>query len=377
MLTEDQKLIRDTVRDFAKTELTPYSGGWSERSEFPASALNKMAELGLWGMMVPEEWGGAGSDTVSLVLALEEVAAGDGACSTILSVTNSVVCGPILKFGNDQQKERYLRPLAQGEKLGCFCLTEAHAGSDASAIRSRATIDGDDYVINGSKVFITSGQHADIAIVFAITDPEAGKKGISAFIVPTDLAGYEVVKVEKKMGQHASDTAEIRFDNCRVPVSNRLGKEGEGYKIALSNLESGRIGIAAQCIGMARTANEIALEYAQQRTSFGKPIIAHQAVGFRLADMATQLQAARLMVIEAARLKDAGQPCLQQASMAKLFASEAAEQICSNAIQVLGGYGYIQDFRVEQIFRDVRIAQIYEGTSDIQRMVIARSLTHS
>ena len=377
MLTEDQKLIRDTVRDFAKTELTPYSGGWSERSEFPASALNKMAELGLWGMMVPEEWGGAGSDTVSLVLALEEVAAGDGACSTILSVTNSVVCGPILKFGNDQQKERYLRPLAQGEKLGCFCLTEAHAGSDASAIRSRATIDGDDYVINGSKVFITSGQHADIAIVFAITDPEAGKKGISAFIVPTDLAGYEVVKVEKKMGQHASDTAEIRFDNCRVPVSNRLGKEGEGYKIALSNLESGRIGIAAQCIGMARTANEIALEYAQQRTSFGKPIIAHQAVGFRLADMATQLQAARLIVIEAARLKDAGQPCLQQASMAKLFASEAAEQICSNAIQVLGGYGYIQDFRVEQIFRDVRIAQIYEGTSDIQRMVIARSLTHS
>ena len=377
MLTEDQKLIRDTVRDFAKTELTPYSGGWSERSEFPASALNKMAELGLWGMMVPEEWGGAGSDTASLVLALEEVAAGDGACSTILSVTNSVVCGPILKFGNDQQKERYLRPLAQGEKLGCFCLTEAHAGSDASAIRSRATIDGDDYVINGSKVFITSGQHADIAIVFAITDPEAGKKGISAFIVPTDLAGYEVVKVEKKMGQHASDTAEIRFDNCRVPVSNRLGKEGEGYKIALSNLESGRIGIAAQCIGMARTANEIALEYAQQRTSFGKPIIAHQAVGFRLADMATQLQAAHLMVIEAARLKDAGQPCLQQASMAKLFASEAAEQICSNAIQVLGGYGYIQDFRVEQIFRDVRIAQIYEGTSDIQRMVIARSLTHS
>ena len=374
MFTEDQILIRDTVRAFVEAEVKPHSSEWSEKGIFPRTALDKMAELGLWGMTVPEHWGGAGADTIALVLALEEVAAGDGACSTVLSVMNSVVCGPILTFGSDHLKSSWLRPLASGEKLGCFCLTEAHAGSDASAIRTRATRDQSDYIINGTKTFITSGKNADVAIVFAVTDPEAGKRGISAFVVPTDTPGYEAVKIEQKMGQHASDTAEIHLNQCRIPASHLLGQEGEGYKIALSNLESGRIGIAAQCVGMARAAYDIALNYARERISFGKPIIEHQAVGFRLADMATKLSASRLMVLEAARLKDAGAPCLEQASMAKLFASENAEEICSQAIQVLGGSGYIRDYRVEQIFRDVRIAQIYEGTSDIQRMVIARSL---
>jgi len=285
-----------------------------------------------------------------------------------------VVCGPILKFGSDFLKQTYLKPLAKGEKLGCFCLTEPHAGSDAAAIQTRATKQGEHYVINGTKQFITSGQYADIALVFAITDPDAGKRGISAFVVPTDSAGYEVVSLEKKMGQHASDTALIHLNHCPISTEHLLGNEGEGYKIALSHLESGRIGIAAQCIGMARAAYEVARDYAKERTSFGRPIIRHQAVGFRLADMATQLEAAHQMVLEAARLSDAGQPCLKQASMAKLFASEAAERICSDAMQTLGGYGYLQDFPLEQIYRDVRIAQIYEGTGDIQRMVIARQI---
>lgn len=373
-LTEEQVLIRDTVRQYIQDNVTPLAADWDRNSSFPAQQLKEMGELGLYGMVVPEEWGGSNVGYVSLALVIEEIAAGDGASSTILSVQNSVVCGPILNYGSDYLKETYLKPLASGEMLGCFCLTEAHAGSDAAAIKTRAVKDGDSYLITGSKQFITSGKNAQVAIVFAVTDLSAGKKGISAFVVPTDNAGYKVAGIEKKMGQHASDTASIFFEDCRIPASHLLGKEGEGYKIALSNLEGGRIGIAAQCIGMARAAYEAALAYAQERISFGKPIIEHQAVAFRLADMATRIEAARLLVLNAARLRDAGQPCLKEACMGKLFASEMAEKVCSDAIQTLGGYGYLNDFPVERIYRDVRVSQIYEGTSDIQRMVIARQL---
>ncbi|MCW8944370.1 MAG: acyl-CoA dehydrogenase family protein [Sedimenticola sp.] len=374
ILTEEQRMIRDMARDFAQERLAPNAAEWDRESIFPSDELKEMGALGLFGMTMPEEWGGAGTDYVSFALAIEEIAAGDGACSTILSVNNSVVCGPLLKFGSDYLKETYLKPLASGEMLGCFCLTEPQAGSDASALKMRAVKDGDDYILNGTKQFITSGKYAQVAIVFAVTDPAAGKRGISAFAVPTDNPGYKVANIEKKLGQHASDTAQIFFDECRIPANHLIGKEGEGYKIALSNLESGRIGIAAQCVGMARAAYEAALSYAKERESFGNPIINHQAVGFRLADMATQLEAAHLMVMNAAVLRDAGEPCLKQACMAKLFASEAAEKICSDAIQVHGGYGYLQDFPVERIYRDVRISQIYEGTSDIQRIVITRAI---
>ncbi len=377
ILTKEQEMIRDAMADFARNRLAPFAAEWDRHSIFPAQAMREMAELGLFGMIVPEEWGGSGSDYVSFALALEEIAAGDGACSTVISVTNSVVCGPILQFGTTAQKERFLLPLAHGQYLGAFCLTEPHAGSDAAAVRSRARREGSEYVLNGTKQFITSGKHADIAIVFAVTDPSAGKKGISAFIVPTATPGYVVARVEEKMGQHASDTAQIVFDNLRLPLDQRLGEEGEGYKIALANLESGRIGIAAQCVGMARAAFEAALAYAKERESFGKPIIEHQAVNFRLADMATKIEAARQLVLHAASLKDAGRPCLQQACMAKLFASEAAEQVCSAAIQIHGGYGYLKDYAVERIYRDVRVCQIYEGTSDVQRLVIGRGLAAS
>jgi len=323
---------------------------------------------------VPEAYGGAGLDYVSLALALEEIAAGDGATSTIVSVQNSVVCGPILAFGDEAQKERFLKPLASGEWLGCFCLTEPHVGSDAAAIRTTATRAGGDWVLNGVKQFITSGRNAQVAVVFAVTDRQAGKKGISAFIVPTDTPGFLVTRIEDKMGQHASDTAQIAFESCRVPAANLLGREGEGYRIALANLEAGRIGIAAQSVGMARAALEAALRYAKEREAFGKPIIEHQAVNFRLADMATRIEAARQLVLHAASLRDAGRPCLKEASMAKLFASEMAEQVCSDAIQIHGGYGYVADFPVERIYRDVRVTQIYEGASDIQRLVIGRAL---
>jgi alkylation response protein AidB-like acyl-CoA dehydrogenase len=372
--SDEQRLIRDAVHDFVQARIVPFAADWDRESHFPREQLNEMAELGLFGMYIPEEWGGAGADYLSFALALEEVAAGDGALSTILSVNNTVVCGLLLSSGNDFQKQNYLRPLACGDSLGCFCLTEPQAGSDAAALKTRAVRNGDDYVLNGDKAFITSGKHADVAIVFAVTDPQAGKKGVSAFIVPTDNPGYQVGGVERKMGQHASDTALVLLRDCVVPESHRIGEEGEGYRIALANLEGGRIGIGAQSVGMARAAFECALAYAGERHSFGKAIIEHQAVAFRLASMATQLEAARLMVHNAARLRDAGEPCLKQASMAKLFASEAAEKICSDAIQVLGGYGYLQDFPLERIARDVRVAQIYEGTSDIQRMVIAREL---
>ncbi len=374
ILTQEQKMIRDMARDFAQSRLLPNAEEWDKTDHFPAQELKEMGELGLYGMTMPEEWGGSDIDYVSFALAIEEIAAGDGACSTILSVNNSVVCGPLLKFGSDFLKETYLKPLASGDMLGCFCLTEPQAGSDASALKTKAVKDGDSYVLNGTKQFITSGKHADVAIVFAVTDPDAGKRGISAFAVPTDNPGYKVASIEEKMGQHASDTAQIFFDDCRIPADHLIGEEGQGYKIALSNLESGRIGIAAQCVGMARAAYEASLQYSKERESFGKLIQEHQAVSFRLADMATQLQAAHLMVMHAAELRDAGLPCLKEACMAKLFASEVAEKICSDAIQIHGGYGYLKDFPVERIFRDVRVAQIYEGTSDIQRIVIARQI---
>jgi butyryl-CoA dehydrogenase len=374
LLNESQSMVRDTMRAFAQKRLAPYAGAWDRDHIFPREALRELAGLGACGIVIPEAYGGAGLDYVSLAVALEEIAAGDGSTSTILSVQNSVVCGPIFAFGNDDQKTKYLRPLAGGSKIGCFCLTEPHAGSDAGAITTSAERVGEDFVLNGVKQFITSGKTAEVAIVFAVTDKSAAKKGISAFIVDTDAAGYSADRIEEKLGQRASDTAQVVFTNCRVPAANLLGREGEGYRIALSNLEAGRIGIAAQAIGMARAAFEAALAYARQRTSFGKAIVDHQALNFRLADMATALEAARQLVWHAASLRDGGQRCLKEASMAKLFASEMAERVCSDAIQIHGGYGYVTDFPVERIYRDVRVCQIYEGTSDIQRMVIGRAL---
>jgi alkylation response protein AidB-like acyl-CoA dehydrogenase len=376
ILTQEQEMIRDSMRAFAQERLAPFAADWDKHHTFPAEALKELGELGAMGMCVPEEWGGAGMDYMSLVLTIEEIAAGDGATSTIVSVQNSLACGITQKYGTDAQKEEWLKPLARGEKWGCFCLTEPHTGSDAAAITTRADRDGDTFVLNGVKQFITTGKHAHMAIVFAVTDKAAGKKGISCFLVPTNTPGFIVGRTEDKMGQHASDTVQIIFENCRVPASALLGKEGEGYKIALSNLEAGRIGIAAQSIGMARAAFEAAVRYAKERVTFGQPIIEHQAVNFRLADMNTLLDAARLMVWRAAMLKDAGKPCLKEASMAKMFASEAAEKIASDAIQIHGGVGYTSDFPVERIYRDVRISQIYEGANDIQRLVIGRTIAN-
>ena len=373
-LSEEQILIRDTARSFAQEQLAPHAAEWDREARFPREAMAAMGELGFMGMLVPEELDGAGADHVAYALAMIEIAAGDGSCSTIMSVHNSVGCMPILRFGSSEQQERFLRPMARGERLAAFALTEPEAGSDAAAIRTRAVRDGNHYVLNGVKQFITSGQSADLAIVFAVTDPDLGKKGISAFIVPTDNEGFKVASVEKKLGQRASDTCQIQLEDCRLTPDLMLGEEGEGYRIALSNLEGGRIGIAAQSVGMARSAFEAALGYAKERKTFGKAIIEHQAVGFRLADMATRLQAAELMVLHAAALRDAGAPCLKEAAMAKLYASEMAEEVCSAAIQIHGGYGYLADFPVERIYRDVRVCQIYEGTSDIQRLVISRQI---
>ncbi|MCB1929107.1 MAG: acyl-CoA dehydrogenase family protein [Rhodocyclaceae bacterium] len=374
ILTEEQQMIRDTMRAFSQERLAPNAAAWDRDHTFPAEALKELGELGALGMVVPEQWGGAGLDYLSLVLTLEEIAAGDGATSTIVSVQNSLACGIPNRYGSDAQKDRWLKPMARGEMLGCFCLTEPHVGSDASAIRTTAVRDGDGWVLNGVKQFITTGKYADVAIVFAVTDKTAGKKGISCFLVPTATPGYVVARIEEKMGQRASDTAQILLENCRVPADALLGDEGDGYRIALSNLEAGRIGIAAQSVGMARAALDAAVAYAHERETFGKPIFEHQAVAFRLADMATRIEAARQLVWHAASLKDAGQPCLKEASMAKLFASEIAERVCSDAIQIHGGYGYVSDFPVERIYRDVRVCQIYEGASDIQRLVIARAL---
>ena len=374
MATEEQTMIRETARDFASNVLGPNAAAWDRDHAFPAEALAEMGKLGFMGMTVPPEWDGAGTDYVSYAMAVMEIAAGCGAVSTIMSVHNGVGCMPILDFGNDDQRERFLRPMARGKQIGCFCLTEPGAGSDAASIRTRAVRDGDHYVINGSKQFISSAKNGQIAIIFAVTNPEAGKKGISAFIVPTNTPGFIVAKVEDKLGQHASDTCALVFDNLRVPVDQRLGDEGAGLKIALANLEGGRIGIAAQAVGMARSAFDFALAYAKERQQFGKAIIEHQAVSFRLASMATQIEAAEQLVLHAARLRDDKQPCLKEASMAKLFASEMAELVCSEAIQTHGGYGYLAEYPVERIYRDVRVCQIYEGTSDIQRLVIARAL---
>lgn len=374
ILTETQVAIRDAVRAFASARLAPGAAARDREHRFPGDELKELGALGFLGMLVPEELGGSATDLVSYALALEEIAAADGACSTIVSVHSSVGCMPIVKFGTDAQKERFLPKLASGEWIGGFALTEPQAGSDAAALRTRARRDSDHYILSGAKQFITSGKNGNLIIVFAVTDPDAGKKGISAFIVPTDTPGYEVVRVEEKLGQHSSDTCQLAFNDMRIPAELRLGAEGEGLKIALSNLEGGRIGIASQCVGMARAAFEAARAYAKERVTFGKPIMEHQAVAFRLADMATRIEAARLMVLHAASLREAGLPCLAEASMAKLFASEMAEQVCSAAIQTFGGYGYLADFPVERIYRDVRVCQIYEGTSDVQRIVIARGL---
>ena len=373
-LSEEHLAVQDAVRSYVRAEVAPQAARWDKSHEFPAAALRGLAALGCYGVAVPEAWGGAGLDYLALSLILEEIAAGDGGTSTVVSVNNCPVCSILVAFGSDEQKQRFLVPLARGEMLGAFCLTEPHVGSEASGLRTTARRDGDDYVIDGVKQFITSGRNGDVAIVMAVTDKAAGKKGISAFLVPTRTPGYTVARLEDKMGQHSSDTAQVLFENCRVPTANRLGDEGMGLRIALSGLEGGRIGIASQAVGMARAAFEAALSYAHQRQAFGSPIFGHQAVQFKLADMATQIEAARQLIHHAAALKDAGQPCLKEAAMAKLFASEMAERVCSDAIQVHGGYGYVSDFPVERIYRDVRVCQIYEGTSEVQKILIGRAL---
>ncbi|CAJ0690878.1 acyl-CoA dehydrogenase family protein [Ralstonia mannitolilytica] len=374
LLTQEQEMIRDAIRTFVREAITPNAAAWDRDATFPKDVHRQLGELGAYGVAVPEELGGAGLDYLSLALILEEIAAGDGGTSTVISVNNCPVCSMLMAFANDAQKQQWLVPLARGEMLGAFCLTEPHVGSDASALRTTAVRDGDHWVLNGVKQFITSGKHADVAIVMAVTDKAAGKRGISAFLVPTNTPGYIVARLEDKLGQHSSDTAQIVFEDCRIPADCLLGEEGAGYKMALSGLEGGRIGIAAQSVGMARAAFEAALAYAKERESFGQPLFAHQAVQFRLAEMATRLEVARQMVWHAASLKDAGLPCLKEAAMAKLNASEMAERVCSDAIQVFGGYGYVSDFPVERIYRDVRVCQIYEGTSDIQKILIARAL---
>src|SRR3954447_5165641 len=374
-LNEEQRLLRDTARDVARNLLAPHSAEWDREARFPKEALAELGKLGFMGMLVPEAYGGAGADHVGYALALEEIAAGDGATSTILSV-NSLCCAVVQQYSSEEQKQRFLKPMAAGDMLAAFCLTEPQAGSDAAAIKTRARRQGNRWVLNGTKQFITSGSTAKVAIVFAVTDPDAGRKGISAFIVPTDTPGYKVARLEKKLGQRASDTTQLVFEDMQLTPDLMLGGEGEGYRIALANLEGGRIGIAAQSIGMARAAYEAALAYAQERETFGEKIIGHQAVAFRLADMATQIAAARGLVLDAAGRRDAGEPCLTEAAMAKLFASEMAERVASDAIQIHGGYGYLADFPVERIYRDARVCQIYEGTSDIQRLIIARQIAH-
>ncbi|SFQ02569.1 hypothetical protein SAMN05216567_110240 [Variovorax sp. OK605] len=374
LLSTDQEAIRDAVRDFAQAELWPHAPTWDREHSFPKDVHQGLAALGAYGICVPEEHGGAGLDYLTLALVLEEIAAGDGGTSTAISVTNCPVNAILMRYGNAQQKKQWLEPLAQGQMLGAFCLTEPQAGSDASSLRTTARKDGDGYVIDGVKQFITSGKNGQVAIVIAVTDKAAGKRGMSAFIVPTDAPGYNVARLEDKLGQHSSDTAQINFDGCRIPRENLIGAEGEGYKIALGALEGGRIGIAAQSVGMARSAFDVALAYAKERQAFGGTIFDQQAVGFRLAECATQLEAARQLIWHAASLRDAGRPCLKEAAMAKLFASEMAERVCSAAIQTLGGYGYVNDFPLERIYRDVRVCQIYEGTSDIQKLLIQRAL---
>jgi hypothetical protein len=374
LLNDDHRAVQEAVRQYVRAEIAPHAAAWDRSHQFPAAQLKGLAALGCYGVAVPAELGGAGLDYLALAIILEEIAAGDGATSTVVSVNNCPVCSILMAFGNDAQKEQFLKPLARGDMLGAFCLTEPHVGSEAGGLKTTATRDGDHYVLNGVKQFITSGKNGDVAIVMAVTDKAAGKKGISAFLVPTSTPGYTVARVEDKMGQHASDTAQIVFENCRVPAANRLGQEGQGLKIALSGLEGGRIGIASQALGMARAAFDCALAYSKDRIAFGQPIFEHQAVQFKLAEMATKIEATRQLIWHAATLKDAGLPCLKEAAMAKLMASEMAEAVCSGAIQVLGGYGYLSDFPVERIYRDVRVCQIYEGTSEVQKILIGRAL---
>ena len=374
LFSEDHRAVQDAVRTYVQERIAPQAAAWDKSHHFPKDELRGLADLGCWGVAVPTEYDGAGLDYLALAIILEEIAAGDGATSTVVSVNNCPVCSILMAFGNAEQKQRFLKALARGDMLGAFCLTEPHVGSEAGGLKTTATRDGEHYVLNGVKQFITSGKNGDVAIVMAVTDKAAGKKGISAFIVPTNTPGYTVARIEDKMGQHASDTAQINFDDCRVPAENLLLDEGMGLKIALSGLEGGRIGIASQSVGMARAAFEAALAYSKQRTAFGTPIFNHQAVQFKLADMATRIEAARQLIWHAASLKDAGQPCLKEAAMAKLFASEMAEAVCSAAIQVFGGYGYVSDFPVERIYRDVRVCQIYEGTSEVQKILIGRAL---
>ncbi|PAJ79281.1 acyl-CoA dehydrogenase family protein [Burkholderia ubonensis] len=374
LYTEDQRMIRDAARAFATEVLAPNAAQWDRDAHLPDAVVAQLGELGLLGMIVPQELGGAYTDYVAYALAMEEIAAGDAACATMMSVHNSVGCGPILGFGTPAQKERWLADMAAGRTIGAFCLTEPQAGSEAHNLRTRAELRDGKWVLNGAKQFVTNGQRAGIAIVFAVTDPDAGKRGISAFLVPTDTPGFVVGKPEKKMGIRASDTCPITFENCAIPEENLLGARGEGLKIALSNLEGGRIGIAAQALGIARAAFDKARRYAGERVQFGKPLAEHQAIQQKLADMVTQINAARLLVHHAAKLRTAGLPCLSEASQAKLFASEMAERVCSDAIQIHGGYGYLADYEVERHYRDARITQIYEGTSEVQRMVIARQL---
>jgi alkylation response protein AidB-like acyl-CoA dehydrogenase len=374
LLSEDHRAVQDAVRQYVQAEIAPKAAQWDKSHHFPKEELRGLADLGCYGVAVPTEYDGAGLDYLSLALILEEIAAGDGATSTVVSVTNCPVCSIMMAFANEEQKQRFLKPLARGDMLGAFCLTEPHAGSQADGLRTRAVRDGDHFVIDGVKQFITSGKNGDVAIVMAVTDQAAGKKGISAFLVPTSTPGYTVARLEDKMGQHASDTAQILFERCRVPAANLLGEEGMGLRIALSGLEGGRIGIASQSVGMARAAFDAALAYSKERTAFGSPIFGHQAVQFKLAEMATKIEAARQLIWHAASLKDAGRPCLKEAAMAKLNASEMAESVCSAAIQVFGGYGYVSDFPVERIYRDVRVTQIYEGTSEVQKILIGRAL---
>ncbi|MEO8921337.1 MAG: acyl-CoA dehydrogenase family protein [Caldimonas sp.] len=374
LLSDDHRAVQEAVRAFVHDRIAPNAARWDKEARFPKDELQGLAALGCYGIAVPPQYDGAGLDYLALAVILEEIAAGDGATSTIVSVNNCPVCSILMAWASEAQKETWLKPLARGDMLGAFCLTEPHVGSQADGLNTTAARDGSAYLLNGVKQFITSGRNGDVAIVLAVTDKAAGKKGISAFVVPTSTPGYIVARLEDKLGQHASDTAQIVFENCRVPAENLIGEEGQGLKIALSGLEGGRIGIGAQSIGMARAAFDAALAYSKERVAFGKPIFEHQAVQFRLASMATQIEAARQLVHHAASLKDAGQPCLKEAAMGKLFASEMAERVCSDAIQIFGGYGYVADFPVERIYRDVRVCQIYEGTSDVQKMLIARAL---
>lgn len=373
-LSEEQIMVQDMARDFAKNELAPHGERWDHEGWIDDGVIAQMGELGLLGMNVPEEWGGANVDYVSYALAVEEISAGDGAVGAIMSIHNSVGCGPIMKYGTDEQKETWLRELATGHAIGCFCLTEPQAGSEANNLRTKAVLKDGSWTLNGSKQFVSNGKRAKLAIVFAVTDPELGKKGISAFLVPTDTPGFIVNRVEKKLGIRGSDTCAITLDQCVIPESNLLGPRGKGLAIALSNLEGGRIGIAAQALGIARAAFESALKYSKERIQFGIPLIDHQSIANFLADMQTQINAARLLILQAASMRERGLPCLSEASQAKLFASEMAESVCSKAIQIYGGYGYLEDYPVERYYRDARITQIYEGTSEIQRLVIARAL---